>query len=869
MAATIWYHDILAQGSIPAGPSAANRVASGIGNLWCTALVGGSSFTRTQTNVGGIANIGGLVLSTTGPTRATTYLFPAADTSGTPSYQTPTPGMFAAIRLRFRKSPMQVGLALGPTITVAPYNFAAVLNIYATSAGTNGVDGLILASIWDNAANQLQSGQVMPLAVAGPSVNSSSAFCNLDLALCVRSVVSTGVYLCEIWVRSEILGNAGTDDWCLLTIANIAWSGTICPYLWCGIYPTIPDATVMDVTILEWIWGKNDPLHDPGLLSREKPIGRAHSSYPVTYNVPVSPCPAGIARTSSNYLVAVTEGLAEIAGDCSLNVYTPDSTFTNWTSQTIFAPTTAPGLTIQYTGGGTTASYTVTTTSATARAWTPTVNGVVGTPLSMALFNASDLATIAGLINGYSGWTATVTNGAPSGAAGVQLVEKSVANAKIATAHQIQQCVWNGCLASGKGNNADTVLAFGARYIYDFGGSTVKIVWKVSTDGGTTWSNEMTLVDGVSYVLEKCFWSDSQQKWILYGYDAAGAMYTCSKAIPSASADWMQVSTTFGLNEIEPRIAECTDGTLFCISRASSGPMKSEYSIDGGVTWSTLTAMDGGYSAGVQIRSYIPSDNSPGDLFQTNGYLWLVAPCEDWSPYSTNVRANSVIYRSTAKVTAANVATILFQPWKRSLITAQMAVSNKASYPFTVTDGRELAMVCGRDMVRFVYDADFFDADYVPVAYSDPAAANVLANTTYKYANAEMKGTLQQTITVIEIATSIAGQNLSVIPGDAYDSITGQLVQFTDPGTWPIIGSSEVKCFIAPLNQTIPLVNTVASSVTGPPQIVTVNLTAAQTTQLVSGQIYDYQVTTNLGSSEIRTLVVGQMTALPAIAETW
>src|SRR5208337_1713087 len=140
---------------------------------------------------------------------------------------------------------------------------------------------------------------------------------------------------------------------------------------------------------------------------------------------------------------------------------------------------------------------------------------------------------------------------------------------------------------------------------------------------------------GVPYIVTGGWYSTIQGKWIIYGYGQSSgtAIWTCADLVPNANSVWTAVGTTFGINEVEPSIAECSDGTLFCVSRVNSftAYLQYEYSTNGGVSWTSpagagqLQNFDGAYSAGAQIRPYIASDNAPAICFQAYGYLWILA----------------------------------------------------------------------------------------------------------------------------------------------------------------------------------------------------------------------------------------------------
>src|SRR5208337_3818682 len=131
MAATIYYHDIMAHGTVPAGASAANRASAlSQGNLWCAALTGGSSFSRSLSDAA-------YYLTTTGTTAANTYLYPASNTTGTASYQAAAAGMFTAIRLRCKNAGLPFVFGLGTDVTHSGYGSLFCLAVFPNYWGTN------------------------------------------------------------------------------------------------------------------------------------------------------------------------------------------------------------------------------------------------------------------------------------------------------------------------------------------------------------------------------------------------------------------------------------------------------------------------------------------------------------------------------------------------------------------------------------------------------------------------------------------------------------------------------------------------------------------------------------------------------------
>jgi len=112
--------------------------------------------------------------------------------------------------------------------------------------------------------------------------------------------------------------------------------------------------------------------------------------------------------------------------------------------------------------------------------------------------------------------------------------------------------------------------------------------------------------------------------------------------------------------------------------------------------------------------------------------------------------------------------------------------------------------------------------------------------------------------------------DLQLVSGDAYDATTNQGIVFTDGGTWPTMHTnSEVKLCVAALNSIAPRLTIAGTVAVGPPQTISVPLTAAQTATLVPGQGYQYELRVNLGSSEIRTLAAGNVLVLPSITPAW
>ena len=132
--------------------------------------------------------------------------------------------------------------------------------------------------------------------------------------------------------------------------------------------------------------------------------------------------------------------------------------------------------------------------------------------------------------------------------------------------------------------------------------------------------------------------------------------------------------------------------------------------------------------------------------------------------------------------------------------------------------------------------------------------------------------------TVVVTTPVTTNMDMQITPGNAYDTTTNQPIQYLDDGTWPTLtgGSTEVRCGVASLvnpqtplftaNATVALV-TVSNTST---QQITIPLTPTQTSLLMPGQVYWYEVSARLASnSEVRTLVSGQITALPTITKSW
>ena len=124
-------------------------------------------------------------------------------------------------------------------------------------------------------------------------------------------------------------------------------------------------------------------------------------------------------------------------------------------------------------------------------------------------------------------------------------------------------------------------------------------------------------------------------------------------------------------------------------------------------------------------------------------------------------------------------------------------------------------------------------------------------------------------INVVVSSPVISNLDLGITPGDAYDSTTNQPITFTDGGTWPVLSGAEIRCFVASLADLQTRIFNTICSVAGSPQVISVPFTPSQTSLLVPGQIYAYDVCAKLATNEIRTLLNGQITALPSITPTW
>ena len=149
-------------------------------------------------------------------------------------------------------------------------------------------------------------------------------------------------------------------------------------------------------------------------------------------------------------------------------------------------------------------------------------------------------------------------------------------------------------------------------------------------------------------------------------------------------------------------------------------------------TWSVgIANLDGSYSGGIQARSYIPSYSSPLCTWFAYGYLWMLAPDEEWTSQNQTTlsgiegtayegsqnRSNMIFYRSTITPTATTLASgLIMQPWKRAALTGRVnwGTGQNGTYAFACVFGRGLGVAFGRDMTRFFWDPDFFDQDYIP-----------------------------------------------------------------------------------------------------------------------------------------------------------
>lgn len=140
------------------------------------------------------------------------------------------------------------------------------------------------------------------------------------------------------------------------------------------------------------------------------------------------------------------------------------------------------------------------------------------------------------------------------------------------------------------------------------------------------------------------------------------------------------------------------------------------------------------------------------------------------------------------------------------------------------------------------------------------------AATIWNYGNRTLTG---GNTTVIVTSPMLPNMDLQIVPGDSYDTATGQPIIFTDNGTWPNLSGFEVICAVSPLSDPItPIFQFPCTPTTGPPQTVPDIFTATNTAKLVPGNAYVYQIRAKSGS-DVRTLVGGQITALGAINLTF
>ena len=360
----IFYHDLFRGATVPSGQSAANTPSSlGCGNLWMTALSGNMARAASQSS-------GALVISATGTSGAATTIYPCSDTGGaSPLVVAPTPGMFNIIRLRFSTSPMDLSFYLSAN-PKSPYSTGMrvwLFKGYGDGSATN--DFLPIPFMNDNAQNTIVSNYpIIPTVLAGELLKNSlqsQVYSELDLALCVRKLISGTKYLCEIWARSSLLGNLFTDDWTVIGLAECDWGSgaTIGPAL--VVTPISISTGTQTCEILEWMWGYNDPNHDPGAISRNKAIGYAQTLFPaVKYTVPTLPEPIGVVNIGTGPMVGVMEGVLEVTGDITMNLYAAnDSTYASWPKKSqIFPTTTMPAILLACSLSG--ATYTVTTNAA-------------------------------------------------------------------------------------------------------------------------------------------------------------------------------------------------------------------------------------------------------------------------------------------------------------------------------------------------------------------------------------------------------------------------------------------------------------------------------------------------------------------------
>lgn len=106
--------------------------------------------------------------------------------------------------------------------------------------------------------------------------------------------------------------------------------------------------------------------------------------------------------------------------------------------------------------------------------------------------------------------------------------------------------------------------------------------------------------------------------------------------------------------------------------------------------------------------------------------------------------------------------------------------------------------------------------------------------------------------------------NLSLVRGDSYLAADGREISWEDPGNWPDLTGATVTFKIQPQNASRAIFSAAAAVDLGPPQVITMEFTAAQTallTSLKAPQVVDllYEISTVLADDSVITLVTGHV----------
>ena len=748
---TIYYQDTFALGSIPGGTGADHsRQASGVGITGLSAIssIGGTN-TRTQSGNGLLcsASIGGDWYGM--------YIYPS-DGSGNVVDQTLAPGMFAIARILIPSTALSFQLILADATNVIA---GTGLQFFASPA-----DALANSYYVVNVKNQANATVLQNIMLApfyGTGTASTYSMIEMDFAFVVRNAVGGG-WNVECWTRNSMAGNINTADWQLSGIVQQTFSAAkVAPAIL--VNHNIGAAGACSLVVLDFVFGIGDPTQDPGVISRIHGIGLSQASFAggsyTNVGLSGAALSAGVVKTSTALTAFVNEGLYELSGDVVVNAYQPtDSTLAAWTKiSQPFGVTTAAGITFQYTGAGT-GGYTIGINGAgDKRVWTPVVNSTPGTPINLgsglAYGTAITLATLVAAVP--ANWTFSLTSGAVGTNSALYLPDVTVADAKTnPVAQAVNVPPWNSVIVQKTGT--DTLLATCLRYTNN--STSGNIVARLSTDGGVTWGTEYTIATGVTTAPTSGFWSAALGKFVVVVYSSFGTYISAT----GLSGSWTS-QPYVSINPTEPYACELPDGTWLFMGRAA-GNAEYAYSTDSGVTWSSLNECDGSYSGGSPLRSYIYSGSAPLACWYAYGHLWVIAP----DPTSYGPRERLVLYRSPSAVTRTTLAAgLVLLPWKRAEIQSQGGGNlPTAAYPYACVNGLALAIGLGRDINRFFYDPDFFDADAIGSGTTDPGPTNVLNGVTYLGASGTETGSYPSTATTqaAQQSTDIGIINSNYLP---------------------------------------------------------------------------------------------------------